>query len=87
MAKRKVQIDDGAPAQTGPEVPPVAKAEKPWNYVVNFRHVADNGRALPHSWLPFTLTVPDCTSVDEAKKKIHELVDSAVYQIERARGG
>lgn len=81
MAKRKVQNDDGAAAQTGPPV--VAPVETPGTYVVNFRGIDSEGGPRQHKWLPPTITIDGCVSSDDARSKLHELFDKAIFQIER----
>lgn len=81
MAKRKVQNDDGAAA---PVVQPTV-GQTPGTYIVNFRHKDTEGKPRPHAWLPATIKVAGCVSEEDAKTKLHELLDSAVFQIERAR--
>lgn len=80
MAKKKLTPADGAP-----ETAPAAVAERPGEYVVNFRQVDSGGKPRPHAWLPPTVTIAGCTSADDARAKLHELFDKAVFQIERSR--
>jgi hypothetical protein len=72
MSKKVKQAEAPAPEELLPAQ----------DFIVNFRRMDGAGRPMPHPWLPFTMLIGDCTSADEARKQVHQMVDEALYQIE-----
>lgn len=86
MSKRNkgaVDSDGGTAVLEAPApVKPIATAlteRRP--FTVNFRRVDTGGNPRAHEWLPWCVTIEDCESAAEARKKLHELLDQAIFQV------